>query len=126
MNGMQSCGSGFFSFIYISVLVLVVIALWRVFEKAGQPGWAAIVPFYNLYILCKIAGKPGWWVLLMLIPLVNIVILLLVKIDLARAFGKDTAFAIGLWLLPIVFYPLLAFGDAQYRKPAPAAAIIQS
>ena len=125
MNGTQSCGYGFFSFIYLSVLVLVLIALWRVFEKAGQPGWAAIIPIYNLYILCKIAGKPGWWWILMLIPVVNIVILLLVKLDLASAFGKSAGFAIGLWLLPIIFYPLLAFSDAQYRKPAPAAAIVQ-
>jgi len=103
-----------------------MVALWRVFEKAGQPGWAAIIPIYNVYILCKIAGKPGWWVLLMFIPVVNIVILLLVKLDLARAFGKTPGFGIGLWLLPILFYPLLAFGDAQYRKPPPAAAIIQA
>jgi len=121
MTGMHP--SGFSSFIYVSVAVLVVVALWRVFEKAGQPGWAAIIPIYNVYILCKIAGKPGWWVLLMFIPVVNIVILLLVKLDLARAFGKSPGFAIGLWLLPILFYPILAFGDAQYSKPPPAAII---
>ena len=125
MNGTQSCGYGFFSLIYLSVLVLFFISLWRVFEKAGQPGWAAIIPIYNFYILCKIAGKPGWWWILILIPVVNFVILLLVKLDLASAFGKSAGFAIGLWLLPLIFYPLLAFSDAQYRKPAPAAAIIQ-
>jgi hypothetical protein len=75
------------------------------------------------YVLCIIAGKPGWWVVLMLIPFVNFVILLLLKIDLARVFGKSTAFAIGLWLLPIIFYPLLAFGDAAYSKPATATVV---
>jgi hypothetical protein len=123
MNDVQTGGSSLLvSLCYLAVVILLVVAMWRVFVKAGQPGWAAIIPIYNLYIICKIAGKPGWWVLLMLIPLVGFIIALLVDLDLAKAFGKGAGFAIGLWLLPVIFYPILAFGDAQYGGAAPAMA----
>lgn len=95
-------------------LVLIIYSLWKVFEKAGQPGWAAIIPFYNLYIMLKIAKKPGWWLILMFIPLVNLVIFILTYIAFAKAFGKGTGFALGLVFLGFIFFPLLAFGDAQY------------
>ena len=108
--------------VYLALIVLLIVGMWRVFEKASQPGWAAIVPIYNSYILCKIAGKPGWWVLLMLIPIVNFVILLLISLEVSRNFGKTQGFAIGLWLLPIVFYPILGFSDARYMAAAPAPA----
>jgi len=77
--------------------------------------WASIVPIYNLWVLLRISGKPGWWFVLMLIPLVNIVVGILEGIGLARAFGKGGGFAAGLILLPVVFYPVLAWGDAQYQ-----------
>ncbi len=97
------------------VLAIVVIAgLWKLFTKAGQPGWAAIVPIYNYYILLKIAGKPGWWLLLLLIPIVNFIIVILTMIDLAKAFGKGTGFAMGLIFLSPIFILILAFGDAKY------------
>lgn len=108
--------------VYLALIVLMLVGMWRVFQKAGHPGWAAIVPIYNSYILCKIAGKPGWWVLLMLIPIVNFVILLLISLEVSRNFGKTQGFAIGLWLLPIVFYPILGFSDARYMAAAPAPA----
>lgn len=108
--------------VYFALIVLLLVGMWRVFEKAGHPGWAAIIPIYNSYILCKIAGKPGWWVLLMLIPLVNFVILLLISLEVSRNFGKTSGFAIGLWLLPIVFYPILGFSDARYVAAAAATA----
>lgn len=101
----------------IVVLVLAVFiyaAMWKIFTKAGQPGWAALVPIYNIYVLLTIVGRPGWWVILYLIPCVNIVIAILVSLDLARVFGKGTGFGIGLLLLGIIFYPILAFGDAEY------------
>jgi len=107
--------------VYLSIIALLLAGMWRVFEKAGHPGWAAIIPIYNSYILCKIAGKPGWWVLLMLIPIVNFVILLLISLEVSTRFGKSSGFAIGLWLLPIVFFPILGFGSARYMA-APAAA----
>ena len=101
--------------IYIAVVVFGIVTMWRVFEKAGQPGWAAIIPIYNAYILLKIAGKPGWWLVLLFIPVVDIVIYILAYIALAQKFGRSDAFAIGLIFLPIVFFPILAFGDAQYQ-----------
>jgi len=106
--------------IELALAVLVIASLWRVFTKAGQPGWAAIVPFYNLYLICKISGKPGWWLVLLLIPLVNIVFSLLVMLGLAESFGKGAGFGIGLWLLGMIFIPILGFGDAQYQRALPA------
>jgi hypothetical protein len=96
-----------------------IVALWKVFVKAGQPGWAAIVPFYNVYVLLKVAGRPGWWLLLFLIPVVNWVISIVVSIDVAKAFGKDVVFGvIGLWLFSFIGYLMLGFGDATYKGPA--------
>ena len=88
------------------------------------PGWAAIIPIFNLYVLIKTAGRPRWWLLLFIIPLVNIVMGFIVAIDVAKAFGKGTGFGIGLALLGFIFYPILGFGDATYQgssAPAPAA-----
>jgi len=106
--------------VQLAILVLIIASFWKVFAKAGHPGWAAIIPIYNIYILCKIAGRPGWWLLLLFIPLVNIIISAIVSIDVAKAFGRGTGFGIGLWLLGIIFYPILAFGSAQYQGPAAA------
>jgi hypothetical protein len=104
--------------ILIAIAVVVLIAMWKVYVKAGKPGWGSLIPFYNLYLLIKIGGKPGWWFLLMLIPLVNIVIAILVAIGIARNFGKSGLFAVGLIFLPMIFYPILGFGDATYRPVA--------
>lgn len=96
------------------VLIAVVLASqWVIFTKAGKPGWAAIIPIYNLVVLLEIVGRPIWWILLMFLcfPVVFIIVML----DLAKAFGKDTIFAVGLILLGFIFLPLLAFGDATYR-----------
>lgn len=100
---------------YVAVIVLMIASFWKIFEKAGQPGWAAIVPIYNIIILLKIVDKPVWWIVLFFIPIVNFVISILLNIELAKKFGKDTGFAVGLILLGIVFFPILAFGDAQYQ-----------
>lgn len=101
--------------IALVVMVVMIAAMWKVFEKAGEPGWAAIVPIYNLYILLKIAGKPAWWIILMLIPFVNIVVLIIAMIAVARAFGKGTGFGLGLAFLGIIFFPILAWGDGMYH-----------
>jgi hypothetical protein len=100
--------------IQLTVLVLIIVSLWKVFTKAGQPGWGALIPIYNIYLLCKIAGKPGWWVILCFIPLVNILIALLLMIGVAQNFGKGAGFGIGLFFLGFIFFPILAFGDARY------------
>ena len=101
--------------IYVAVLLLMIIGMWKVFSKAGQPGWAILIPIFNLYILCKVAGRPGWWLLLMLIPFVNVIIMIILDIDVARNFGKGVGFGIGLVLLPFIFFPILGFGSAQYQ-----------
>jgi len=114
-NGGGGIGGTIVMLIQIAIVVVVIAGMWKVFSKAGQPGWGCLIPIYNAYLLCKIAGKPGWWVLLMLIPLVNIVIAIMVTIDLAKNFGKGVGFALGLLFLGFIFYPILGFGDAQYR-----------
>jgi hypothetical protein len=100
--------------------VVVMAAMWRVFAKAGQPGWAAIVPIYSTVVLLQIVGRPLWWLILFFIPVVNIVIGIVVCADLARSFGKGPGFAVGLLLLSFIFFPILAFGDARYLGPAGA------
>ncbi|MGN6367007.1 MAG: DUF5684 domain-containing protein [Phycisphaerae bacterium] len=100
------------------IAVVIVVGLWKIFTKARQPGWAALIPIFNIYIICVIAGKPAWWIILFFIPLVNIIIAFIVWMDVAKYFGKSPAYAIGIVLLPIIFIPLLGFSDAQYSGPA--------
>lgn len=88
--------------------------MWKVFSKAGQPGWAAIIPIYNVIVLIQVCQKPLWWIVLFFIPIANLVAVILLAIALAKVFGKGGGFAAGLILLPIIFYPVLAFGSAQY------------
>jgi hypothetical protein len=95
-----------------------IYVYWRIFEKAGKPGWAAIIPIYNTIILLEIVGKPLWWIILFLIPGVNIIFGIWVTNLLSLSFGKDTGFTIGLLLLSPIFYPILAFSNAEYKGPA--------
>ena len=104
----------------LAFTILMIAASWKIYSKAGQPGWACIIPIYNLYIWCQIVGRPWWWILLMLIPLVNFIILIILYIDMAKSFGKGVGFGIGLILLPIIFCPILGFGGATYQGPAAA------
>lgn len=101
--------------IYLALIILMVASIWKTFEKAGQPGWAAIVPFYNIYILTVIAEKPAWWIVMFFLPILNIVFSILLFIEIAKKFGKDSGFGIGLALLGIVFWPMLGFGSAEYQ-----------
>jgi hypothetical protein len=107
-----------FSVVMLAVSVLIVAGVWKVFVKAGEPGWAVLVPIYNMVVLLKIAGKPLWWLVLLLIPVVNFIALILVGIGIAQNFGKGTGFGVGLGLLGPIFFPLLGFGDAVYRPQA--------
>jgi uncharacterized membrane protein YoaK (UPF0700 family) len=100
--------------IYLAILVAIIAGFWKVFEKAGQPGWAAIVPIYNVIVMLQIAGKPIWWIVLFFIPLVNLVIAFIVNIEIAKRFGKDALFGVLLTLFGFIFYPILGFGDASY------------
>jgi hypothetical protein len=108
---------------WAAFVILFIASLWKIFTKAGQPGWAAIIPIVNTYYVIKVAGRPWWWLILLLIPFVNVVIWIILSIDLAKAFGKGVAFGIGLLLLPFIFYPILAFGSAQYQSAPPPAPI---
>jgi len=110
--------SPFAMIIALLISLVVIVAMWKVFTKAGQPGWASIIPIYNLYIWCKIVGRPAWWIILMLIPFVNFIICIILCIDLAKSFGKGAGFGIGLVLLGIIFFPILGFGSAQYLGPS--------
>jgi len=98
----------------LAVLLFIIASLWKVFAKAGEPGWASIIPIYNIVVMLKIAGKPIWWIILIFIPFVNIIISLLVFLGIAQNFGKGSGFGVGLWLLGFIFFPILAFGDARF------------
>jgi hypothetical protein len=100
-----------FSFI---IWLILIIAHWKIFTKAGQPGWASIIPIFNFYILLKIIGKPSWWLILLFVPIANFIIAIWSANLLAKRFGKDELYTFGLILLPYIFYPILAFGSAQY------------
>ncbi|MEO7984364.1 MAG: DUF5684 domain-containing protein [Bacteroidota bacterium] len=97
--------------------ILQIAGMWNVFTKAGQPGWAAIVPFYNIYIMTMIGGKPGYWILLLFVPVVNIVINIWLHDMISKSFGKDEGFTAGLIFLGFIFWPLLGFGSARYLGP---------
>lgn len=100
--------------IFFIIGVITIIANWKVFTKAGKPGWTSLIPFYNMYQLFEVAGMNGWMFLLLLIPFVNFIIIIMLNINLAKVFGKDTGFAIGLILFNPIFMLILAFSDAKY------------
>jgi hypothetical protein len=109
-----AAGMGVFLIIYLVIIVALIAAMWKLFSKAGEPGWAAIVPIYNIIVFLKIAGKPAWWFII----LAFVIPWFLASISLARNFGKETGFGIGIAVLPFIFIPVLAFGDAKYQPKA--------
>jgi len=113
----QSGPGATFWIVWCAVMVFYIAAMWKVYTKAGQPGWAAIIPIYNLVVLAQIAGKPVWWVLLMLIPIVNIVVAIMIWHGVSTNFGKGVGFTLGLVFLSFIFIPILAWGDAEYLGP---------
>lgn len=105
--------------LWLILWIATIVSFWKVFEKAHQPGWAAVIPIYNLFVLLKIAGRPGWWLVLYLIPFVNVVVHLVVSLDVAKAFGKSPVFGVfGLWLFSLIGFLILGFGSATYRGTA--------
>ena len=120
---MGSSGEGGGIIIPIIQLIVTIIAIagmWKTFVKAGKPGWAAIIPIYNIIVLLQIIGKPLWWIILLIIPFVNIVMLIIMNVNLAKVFDRGIGFAIGLIVLPMIFLPILGFGSATYSKPIEA------
>ena len=113
--------------IYFAIVILMIASMWAVFSKAGKPGWAAIVPIYNLIVMVEITGKPVWWALvIILIPVVNIIFLIWTWNLISLSFGKGTGFTIGLIFLPFIFWPILGFGSAKYEGPAGAPQVPQA
>lgn len=109
-------GTGFILF-FVAFLLLMGASMWKVFTKAGKPGWAAIIPIYNYIVMCEIVGKPVWWFLLMICPCINFIFVIWVLNLLCKSFGKEEGFTVGVVLLPFIFLPILAFGDSVYLGP---------
>jgi hypothetical protein len=109
---------GLFVFLLVCLAVglIAVAGFWRVFEKAGQPGWGCLIPIYNVVLLVRIAGKPEIWVLWAFVPVVNLVVIILVALEIAKKFGQGSGFGVGMALMPVIFYPILGFGNAQYQR----------
>lgn len=111
----ESSSAAIIGLIQFSVGILSIIALWKVFTKANKPGWAAIIPFYNVYTLLKVAGKPGWWILLFFIPFVNIYAYFSMSVGIAKVFNRSTMFGIFvLGFLQFIGYMILGFGGSTY------------
>jgi hypothetical protein len=112
-----------FLLVMLAVAVIVIAGCWKDFAKAGQPGWGILIPIYNVFLMCKIGGRPGWWTILYFIPGVNFIIGIVVSIDIAKAFGQGTGFGLGLAFLPFIFIPVLGFGGAAYQGAGNMAAV---
>jgi hypothetical protein len=112
---MEDFGNVLLILFAIAIGLFVIVSMWKVFEKAGQPGWGVLIPIYNAYLFIKIAGRPGWWLILLFIPLVNIIIDVIISLDIAKNFGKEAIFGLGLFFFGFIFYPILAFGSAEYN-----------
>ena len=110
-------GIGVGSFAFLVFIVIEIAAVWRIFVKAGDRGWKAIIPIWNTLIVLKIVGRPWWWIFLYIIPIVWWIVYIVVYYDLAKSFGKGVGFAIGVVLLPFIFVPILGFGSSQYVEP---------
>ena len=112
-------GGLFMSVCWLAFMVIMIAGFWKTFEKANQPGWASLIPFYNLYIMLKIVGRPSWWLILFFIPVVNFVAFILLGIDMARSFGKSDIFGIViLGFFNVIGYLIIGFGDAEYQGPS--------
>ena len=126
LTGAQAGGlaafSGVWLFIYLAIIVVAIVAYWKIFTKAGEEGWKSIIPIYNIIILLKIVGRPWWWLLLMLIPFVNFIVLIIIMNDLSKSFGHGLGFTLGLIFFSFIFYLILGFGGSKYIGPGGVAA----
>lgn len=95
--------------ICLAVSILMLVSMWKIFKKAGKPGWASLVPIYNIYTMCQIADKQWWYILLLCVPIANIYAMFVIYDGIAKKLGKTSAFAIGMMFLPMIFFPILAF-----------------
>jgi len=114
----MSSGPGIvFRIFYFALIIFMIVVMWKIFIKAGKPGWGSIVPIYNVILQLEIADRPIWWIFLMFIPVVNIFFATVLVLDIAKAFGKDDSlFEAGMVLLPFIFFPILAFDSSEYQE----------
>lgn len=101
--------------IYLAIVVLMIVGMWKVFEKAGQPGWGCLIPIYNLYLMIQIAQKPTWWIIMFFIPVVNFVFMIMLYNEISKRFGQGIGYTIGMIFVPFIMFPLLGLGDATYQ-----------
>ena len=101
------------------IYTLFIASLWRLFEKAGETGWHALIPVYNVYIATQIAGQSGWYTLGFFIPGVSMIVRIVLGIEIAHRFDRSTAFGVGLGLLSEIFLPILAFSDSKFMLAVP-------
>lgn len=122
-NGAAAAAVSLIQCLCLIILVIPsVVGLWKIFAKAGEPGWAAIVPIYNYLVWLRIVGRPAWWVfILLLVPFANLILFVIISIDLAKSFGKGTAYGVGIAFLYFIFFPILGFSDAEYLGPSVAS-----
>ena len=110
---------GLVVFVALLAVVIAVIGWWRLFAKAGRPGWYSLIPIWNAITLLDIVGRPWWWLLLFFIPIANFIVHIVVALDLGKSFGRSTAFSVVLLILfPVIGYLILAYGGSEYRGPA--------
>ena len=115
LGGALLASFGTMMLISSAVGLVMLISMWKVFKKAGKPGWASIIPIYNIYTMIQIAKLPTYYLLLFMIPIANIYAMFKIYIELAHKFNKSTGFGVGLIFLSVIFFPMLAFGDATYE-----------
>lgn len=109
------------SLITLVIMLVLIVANWKLFTKANQPGWACLVPIYNIYVWTQIVGRPAWWIILLFVPIANFVVAIILCIDMAKSFGKDALYGIGIAILGVIFIPMLAYGSATYQGPSVAS-----
>ena len=112
---MNEGGGAVGTIIYLILIIAVIAGLWKIFEKAGKPGWAAIIPIYNIIVLLQIVGKPVWWIILFIIPIVNFIIAILVYLELLKKFSKPGWHVFLIIFLPFIYIPYPGFGDSTYK-----------
>ncbi len=102
---------------YFALIIFMIVVMWKIFVKAGKPGWGCIIPIYNIILQLEIVGRPFWWLFLLLIPYVNIFFAVVIILDMAKVFGKDESlFEAGMLFLPFIFFPILAFDSSEYTE----------
>jgi hypothetical protein len=105
----------FWVLINIAIGIFYIVVMWKVFVKAGLPAWGVLIPIYNTYLMIKVAGRPGWWLVLILLPPVYFVLTIIMCIDVAKNFGKSASFGVGIIFLSLIFLSILAFDSSEYQ-----------